>query len=348
MSNKNVVLLIKGLVIGKVLTLLVIGGAWWLIKSRTTTYNNASFATQSKDAARLTIESSFQTIDDVPSGSFKYGGSTAWAPIRQFVDSQIQTERSEMQLRYVNPAKGSPGSSSGIQMLLNGQVDFAQSSRPLTQQENTIAKQRGITLKQRAIGVDGIAVVVNPSLNISGLTIDQLQQIYQGKLTNWSQVGGPDLEITAFSQHPESGDLGIFPINTLQHRQSFGSNVQYVYSVTEALRKVSSKPGSLYYASARGIVSQCSVKPISVGQTSDQLIPPYREPFVPLAQCPRQRNKMNTEVITSSSYPLTSTLFVIIKQNQGKEQKAGEAYAKLLLSEQGQKAIEQAGFVTLQ
>ncbi|MHC5833530.1 MAG: substrate-binding domain-containing protein, partial [Nostoc sp.] len=90
--------------------------------------------------------------------------------------------------------------SSGIRMLLDGKLDFAQSSRSLTDQEQAIAKERGFTLEQRQVGMDGIAVVVNPSLNVSGLTVEQLQQIYLGQITNWNQVGGPNLPITPLSQ----------------------------------------------------------------------------------------------------------------------------------------------------
>lgn len=129
--------------------------------------------------------------------------------------------------------------------------------------------------------------------------------------------------------------------------QPFGSNVQYVYSTTEALRKVSSTPGGLYYASACAVVSQCSVKPLPLGRAANQLVSPYREPLVPQQQCLRQRNQLNTEVFKNGSYPITSNLFVIIKQNQSREQEAGFAYTSLLLSDQGQKAIEQAGFIRL-
>ncbi|MHC5722042.1 MAG: phosphate ABC transporter substrate-binding protein, partial [Nostoc sp.] len=74
-----------------------------------------------------TTASTFQTVADVPTNSFNYGGSTAWASIRQLVDSQIQSDRPELQLRYLDPLNGSPGSSSGIRMLLDGKLDFAQS-----------------------------------------------------------------------------------------------------------------------------------------------------------------------------------------------------------------------------
>ena len=347
--DETAVLLIRGLIIGKVLTLVVVGSLfWWMVRIgifRVAYYSSG----QSSNIASTTTAaaSTFQTVTDVPSGSFNYGGSTAWAPIRQLVDSQIQSARPEMQLRYVNPANGSPSSSSGIRMLLNGRLDFAQSSRPLTDEENAIARREGLTLEQRPVGIDAIAVVVNHSLNVPGLTVDQLQQIYRGKLTNWRQVGGADLPITPFSQRLEDADTAIFSARSVLPKQLFGSNVEYIYSTTEALRKVSTTPGGLYYASARTVVPQCSVKPLPLGSTSNQLIPPYSEPLVPSEQCPRQRNQLNTEAFKNGSYPITHKLFVIIKQNQGRSQQAGVAYASLLLSDQGQKATEQAGFLRL-
>lgn len=343
--NKDAVLLIKGLIVGKVLTLLVIGGLLWWMKPRLWSYSDTSFE-QTQTATATNNASNFQTVNNVPIGSFNYGGSTAWSPIRQLVDAQIQSVRPELQLRYVNPDNSSPGSSAGIRMLLDGQLDFAQSSRPLTQAEKAIAQQRGFSLEQLPVAVDGIAVVVHPAVKVSGLTIDQLQQIYQGKITNWSQVGGSNLLITPFSQRPESGDTVVFSAQS-RSQQPFAPYVKYVSSTTQALRQVNQTPGSLYYASARAVVPQCSVKPLSISRTSDQLVPPYREPFVPAQQCPTRRNKVNTQAFENGSYPITRNLFVIIKHNQGKEQRIGEAYSNLLLTTQGKKAVAQAGFAQL-
>lgn len=343
--NSEIALFLRGLIIGKVLTLIVIGGLlWWLLKPNLSSRNSPDSSNQSLNTVPSNA-SNFQTVADVPPDSFNYGGSTAWASIRQLVDSQIQSARPELQLRYLDPITGSPGSSSGIRMLLDGKLDFAQSSRPLIDEEQAIAKQRGFTLEQRQVGMDGVAVVVNPSLKVSGLTVEQLQQIYLGQITNWNQVGGPNLPITAFSQRPEDADTVIFPSNSNLKGQALGSNVQYVYSTTDAVRQLSKTPGGVYYASARSVVFQCSVKALLLGNTSGQLIPPYREPMVSPEQCPRQRNQLNTQAIKNGSYPMIANLFVIIKQNKGPEQQIGNAYANLLLTDQGQKAIEQAGFV---
>jgi phosphate transport system substrate-binding protein len=339
----DIAIFLRGLIIGKVLTIIVIGGLlWWLLKPQVSSRNNTVLSSANLNSASGTT-SNFNSLADVPTNSFNYGGSTAWAPIRQLVDSQILSARPELQLRYINPVNASPGSSAGIRMLLDGKLDFAQSSRPLTEQEQATAKERGFTLEQRQVGVDGIAVVVNPSLTVPGLTVDQLQQIYSGQITNWNQVGGPNLAITAFSQQPENADTVVF--NSNLSNPGLGSNIKYVYSTTEAIRQLSKTPGGIYYGSARAVVPQCSVKPLPLGRAADNLVSPYREPLVSPDQCPRQRNQVNTEAIKNGSYPITSNLFVIIKQNNGQEQRAGDAYARLLLTDQGQKAIEQAGFV---
>ncbi|WP_138505006.1 PstS family phosphate ABC transporter substrate-binding protein [Nostoc sp. PA-18-2419] len=343
--NGEIGLFLKGLIIGKVLTIIVIGGLlWWLLKPNLRAGNGADSYTEQSLKTPFSGTSTFETIPDVPTGSFNYGGSTAWASIRQLVDSQIQSDRPELKLRYVDRIKDSPSSSSGIRMLLDGQLDFAQSSRPFTNEEQAMAKERGFTLEQRQVGVDGIAVVVNPSLNVPSLTVNQLQQIYTGQITNWKQVRGPNLPIIPFSQRAENADTVIFSNSNNLKGQALSSDVQYVYSTTEAVRQLSKTPGGVYYASARSVVPQCTVKALPLRLNSGELISPYRGSAVSPENCLNQRNQVNTEAIRNRRYPITTDLFVIIKQNKGKEQQIGDAYAKLLLTSEGQKAIERAGF----
>ncbi|MDZ7962353.1 MAG: substrate-binding domain-containing protein [Aulosira sp. DedQUE10] len=344
--SQDAVQMIRGLIIGELVTVAIIGGLWLWLRPRLQIDNGAfSSAGRGTTTTSALATSNFNTVKNLPIGSFNYGGSTAWVPIRQLVDSQIQVTRPELQLRYVNPASTSPGSGSGIRMLLDGKLDFTQSSRPLTDEEKNLAQQRGFVLEERQVGIDGVAAVVNPALKVPGLTVEQLQKIYLGEITNWKQVGGPDIPITPFSQNPENADVVLISGKQILDKQALGSNVQYVYSTTEALRRVNKTPGGLYYASARGIVHQCLVKPLPLGVTSAQLIPPYREPLVPVNECPQKRNQLNTEAIKNGSYPAIAKLFVIIKQNNGKEQQVGEAYTRLLATEQGKKAIEQAGLI---
>jgi phosphate transport system substrate-binding protein len=178
---------------------------------------------QSKPANTETLAS----VQNVPKGLFNYGGSTTWAPIRGKVDSAIQTVWPQFRLRYTQPNIGTVSSGSGIRMLLDNELSFAQSSTALQDKDYDQAKQRGFTLKEIPVAIDAFAVVVNPSLNISGLSVDRLNDIFAGKVTNWNQVGGPNLKIKAYKKgSPESG-----------------SHLEFVATTTEALNKVATEPG---------------------------------------------------------------------------------------------------------
>jgi phosphate transport system substrate-binding protein len=289
----------------------------------------------------------FNTVQNAPSGLFNYGGSTSWAPIRLRVDSAIQAARPEFRLRYVDPVGIAPSSSTGIKMLLDGQLDLAQSSRPILDQEYNQAKQRGFALQQIPVAIDGLAVAVNPNLNIPGLTIDQLKSIYSGKITNWQQLGGPNLTIKPFSRPANSGGTVELFLEDVMQGQAFSANVEFVPTTTEALRKLAASPGGIYFASAPEVVPQCTIKPVPIGRQAGEFVPPYLEPFVPLSQCPGKRNQLNVQAFQSGKYPMTRNLFVVIKQNNQTEQQAGEAYAKFLQTQQAQELIQHAGFVRI-
>lgn len=341
MTQKNETIV---LILTLVITLGLVGAIyWWLSGDR----NISSLSTNKSQPVAKSNDQTFAQVPNVPTGLFSYGGSTTWAPIRKDVDPAIKTVFPQFQLRYTDPISGAPGSGSGIKMLLNNQLAFSQSSRSVKGEEYEQAKQRGFTLKEIPVAIDGIAIAVNPSLNIPGLTIAQLKDIYTGKITNWQTVGGSNLPITPYSRRPEEGGTVEFFEENILGGENFGSNVEYISTTTQALREVGNNPGGIYYASAPEVVGQCTVKPLPLGKTPDQLVPPYQEPFVPLSQCPQQRNQLNATAFQTDEYPITRRLFVIVKQNGQIDQQAGEAYANLLLTNQGQELISKTGFVRI-
>ena len=184
-------------------------------------------------------------------------------------------------------------------------------------------------------------------MNIPGLTLAQLRDIYTGKITNWQQVGGPNLEIVPYSKSPQVSGTAEFFVSHILNKEEFASRVKLVTNITNTIRKVATQRGAIFYASAPEIVHQCSVKPLALGRTSQELIPPYQEPLIPREKCGVQRNQLNQTAFQDASYPLTRNLYVIVKQNGLDDERAGEVYAQLLLSDQGQKLIEKAGFVPI-
>ena len=305
--------------------------------------------------AEETKENDFSTVS-LPKGTWRYGGSTSWAPIREKFREAIKTTHPQFQLKYTSPTNAAPGSGTGIKMLLNDELDFSLSSRSLKEEERKIAKQKGFKLKQIPVAVDGIAVAVNPNLDIRGLTLTQLRDIYTGKIRNWQEVDGPYMAVIPYSRNlQESGTVDFFKHKVLRD-ENFGDNIKFISTTTKALNNVATNPGAIYYATASEIIPQCNVKSLPLGRRPDDLISPYHKPIVPLPKCPQQRNRVNLEVFQSHSYPISRPLYVITKIEEGVESdltqhkdkyKAATAYAKLFATNSGHLLVKEAGFIPI-
>ncbi|MBN3923201.1 phosphate ABC transporter substrate-binding protein [Nostoc sp. NMS4] len=348
MSQKNETL---SLFLAVVITIgLIFGGLWFLMErwaQLNGTVSKSSESGNTSNPINQFVNNNKCNVPNLPEGTFNYGGSTTWAPIRKEADSVLQKLCPRFILRYTQPPSGQPGSGTGIRMLIDNQLAFSQSSRSVKPEENTEAKQKEFSLKEIPVAIDGIAIAVNQNLNIPGLTVAQLKDIYTDKITNWQQVGGPNLPITVYSRSKEAAGTVEFFIENILNKENFGTNVSYVGTTTEAVRKVAANPGAIYYASAPEIVPQCTIKSVPLGRISGQFVPPYQEPIVSPSECPSKRNQLNTQAFRSGDYAITRNLFVIVKQNGQTDQQAGEAYANWLLTPQGQELIEKAGFVRI-
>lgn len=315
--------------LGLVLLAVLAGGGWWF-KQRGPGLRRPQLST-------IAPATNFNDVD-VPVGQFSYGGSTTWAPIRGMIDPQLQQAIPGLQLTYRAPTSQAPGSSTGIQMLLNGELDFAQTSRPLTPAEKQQAQQQGIPLQEIPVALEGVAVVTHPALSVSNISQTQLRDIYTGRIVNWQQLGGPDLPVVPIARDDLGGTVTFFQQAVL-NGEALAANVRRSPTTTEALRLTGSTPGAIYFASAPEVVGQCTVKPLSIDQQ-----PPYALPYVDLQNCPNQRNQPNLDAFESGAYPLTRELYIV----SNTEQSIGQAYAALLLSREGQTALNKAGFVQLQ
>lgn len=285
----------------------------------------------------------FTDVKGVQEGTFNYGLSTTWAPIRGIVDKEIQKTFPNFKLKYVKFPLEETGSLTSIEKLLDNSVAFAQYSYPLTEQQQK-------KFKEIPIANDGVAIAVNPKLNVTKLTLEQLKGIYTGKITNWNEVDGPNLEIKPLSRNEAGGTVKFFKEKVLSDREySFSDQVvKTVKSTTLGLREVYKEKGSIYFASAPEILGQCMVKPLWLGSDTNHLIPPYQKSSEEkISECPENRNKLykaNVNAFSDETYPLTRKLYVVVKRDGSKDQKAGEFYANLLLTSDGQDLIEAAGF----
>lgn len=299
-------------------------------------------------ASEAPIADALSEIDGIPAGTYRYGGSATMVPIRQAIESLVKTDAPQFQLNYVNPLEGAPNSTLGIDRLLSGELAFVDASRAIKPEEYEAAEQLGFELQQTPVAIDGIAITVHPRLDIKGLTIEQLRDIYLGNISNWYEVGGPDLAIRPFSMLPTTSGTASFFVQSILKGEPLSQRVEITNETTPVLRQITSIPGSIYYVSAPLAIPQCSVKTLPIASAEGRpFVAPYQVPQVDASDCPKRRNRINKDAFRNGTYPLTRRLFVVSKKGDSSEAIAGLAYSDIVLSAEGQILVEEAGFVSV-
>ncbi len=181
----------------------------------------------------------------VPRGLCSYGGRATWIPIHEPLNQAITAALPDFQLRYTLPSKGAAGSGTGVKMLLDSQLSFSESSRPLKPAEYEAAQQRGFTLEQIPAAIDGIALAVHPNLGMEGLSVDQITAIYTGAITNWAELGGPDLPVVPFSRSPEAAGTAKYFLDEVLEADTYGETVVFVDDAAQGIRGVLKGAGGI-------------------------------------------------------------------------------------------------------
>jgi len=127
-------------------------------------------------------------------------GSTTVLPVAQGTLEAFMKASPDVQMSL-----SGGGSGEGIKALIDKTTDIATSSREIKDKEIELAKSRGVKPVAHVVAFDAIVPVVHPKNKVQNLTVDQLSQIYQGKITNWKEVGGDDLKIVVISRDSSSG-----------------------------------------------------------------------------------------------------------------------------------------------
>lgn len=111
------------------------------------------------------------------------------------------------------------GTGVGISALMDNTTDIAMASRPIKFSEKMKLKAAKQEVEEVIIAYDALAVIVNPSNPVSQLTRQQLEAIFRGKITNWKQLGGPDMKIIVYSRETSSGTYEFFKESALKNKE---------------------------------------------------------------------------------------------------------------------------------
>ncbi len=208
--------------------------------------------------------------------------------------------------------------------LLEGNVDMIFVAGPSEKQLQR-SQEKGMKLKLTPIGKEAFVFFVNAKNNIDNLTLDQIKGIYAGELTNWSQVGGKNDDIRAFQRPQDSGSqtalqrlMGEKPIVEAP-TENIASGMGGIINEVSKYKNYKNAIGYTFRYYSNEMVRSKEIKLLEI----DGVAP-------------------TKETIRANTYPITSDFYIV---TMGNEAAHVQAFIDWILSEEGQRLVEQAGYV---
>jgi phosphate transport system substrate-binding protein len=240
-------------------------------------------------------------------------GSTTVLPIAQLTAEEFMNVNTNADISV----RGG-GSGVGIASLIDGACDIADSSRAMKDKELQTAVARGVDPKANVIAMDGITLVVNKANPINGFTTKQIKDIYTGKLSDWSQLGAEKMKIVVVSRDSASGTFEAFGTLALGGAKVRGDAL--MQASNQAVASVVAKtPGAIGYVGIGYVTAEIKAIPVNDITASK-------------------------ETVLSGKYPFSRPLFMY---TNGAPKGTSKEYIDFVLSPEGQKLVEQAGYIGL-
>jgi phosphate transport system substrate-binding protein len=222
------------------------------------------------------------------------------------------------------------GSGTGIASLINGTIDIANASRQIKPEEVAEAESNGIVPVEYVVARDAIAVVVNPENPVNALTIPEISAIYQGLITNWSEVGGEDRPIVLLSRETNSGT--------------------HVYFLEEVVRQGDPdsvalfSPNTLLLPSSEGISAEVRQNPNAIGYDGLGYVTPDQK-VLAISSYPGGGYVLPTvATVNDGTYPIARDLYMY---TAGEPAGLVADYIDFVKSPLAQTIVQELGFVPL-
>ncbi len=239
-------------------------------------------------------------------------GSTTVLPIAQEAAESFMYDNPD-----VNISVQGGGSGVGIASIIDGTADIGDASRPIKDKELAKAVANKVEVKAHVVAMDGIAVIVHPSNPLRALSKSQLKDIYTGKVSSWSSLGGSG-KIVVISRDSASGTYETF------------------YNL--ALGKTRVKPDALLQASNQAVLNTVARTPGAIGYVGLGYVNET------VKAIPIDGVMPSKETVLSGEYPLARPLFMY---TNGKPQGVVKEFLDFVKSDEGQLIAEDVGYVGL-
>ncbi|MBR9978544.1 MAG: phosphate ABC transporter substrate-binding protein [Bacteroidetes bacterium] len=210
------------------------------------------------------------------------------------------------------------GTETGIQALINGSADLATASRPLRAEE-----ARAMLEKRRTLGFsiltskDALSVYLHPDNPVRNLTLQQLRGLFSGRISSWSEIGGPPLPVQVIGRPPNSGTFFFFEEHVLQG-ESYASTTLTIPTTSALIKHIMSEPGAIGYG---GLAFGADVIHASI----DGIAP-------------------TAENVRNGSYPIARYLYLYAAEAPHGVVKD---FIDWVLSDAGQRIVQEIGYIPL-
>ena len=223
------------------------------------------------------------------------------------------------------------GSGTGIAALINGTVDIANASRQIKTEEIEEAQSNGVDPVEFVISRDAIAVIVNPENPVNELTLQQISDIYSGKITNWREVGGEDRPIVRLSRETNSGTHVYF--------------LETVLRLGEKDNKTLFSRDTLLLPSSEGIIAEVRQNPNALGYDGLGYVP-HDLKMIAIAEQPGGEYVLpSIETVNNATYPIARDLYMY---TAGEPTGIVRTYLEwIMTSDEAQGIVKELGFVPI-
>lgn len=214
------------------------------------------------------------------------------------------------------------GTGVGISALMDQTTDIAMASRPIKFSEKMKLKAAKQEVEEVIIAYDALAVIVHPSNPVGRLTRQQLEAIFRGKITNWKELGGPDMKIIVYSRETSSGTYEFFKENVLRNKNYMSSSLS-MPATGAVIQSISQTKGAIGYVGLAYLSKRVKPVAVSYDNGANYVLPTLEN----------GRKKL---------YPVVRPLYYYYNVTD-KEKVA--PFLRYVLSEEGQNIIKKGGYI---
>jgi phosphate transport system substrate-binding protein len=258
-----------------------------------------------------------------PAATLRVNGSTT---VNLPAAEAAELLRAEKKMNITVDTQG--GSSGGIAGVGDGSINIGMSSKPLAQEDR--ARYPRVRFVQTQIGEDAVALVVSADVyngGVKALTKAQVRDIYEGRVTNWKNVGGPDRRIVFFNKEPGRGTWEVFAkwLYGDPHKAPEVSHPE-VGGNEEGRSKVGGTRGAISQLSASWVANDRRIRAVGVKLENGQVVLP------------------TSANIANGTYPMSRSLFLVTNGPPAGEAKT---FVEFMLSSRGQELVRKHGYLRL-